>query len=210
MITENEEEMAPLHLVCRYYKGDNMIDFVKDLLLKGGNVNSGAIKVKIMDRRFTELTPLHLLFVDEKKCSLINIVKLLLENGSKVNAKSEHGDTPVHYSFFNYQNLDDMMGITRLFIQKGADFNVKNKDGRTPLHVLFHNNTCGSLTAEFVRLLINNGADFNAQEETKLETPVHYLCRFYNPMRDDRDTLLSLVRLLVDNGAILMQKTRLE
>lgn len=199
-MTPNDEEMTPLHLICHYYKGGNLIELMKDLLLNGADVNAKAIKVKITPYRpFTGLTPLHLIFVVRKNCSLIDIVQLLLENGADVNAKNEHGDTPVHYACFYYRDLDDMMGIVRLFIQKDADLNVKNKDGRTPLHHLFSSNKCDNLMAGIARLLINHGADVNVKEENKFETPFHYLCQSYTPMREDKDIFMSLVSFLVDN-----------
>jgi len=42
--TKNGEEMSPLHLVCRYYREEDLIELIEDLLSNGADVNSTAIK----------------------------------------------------------------------------------------------------------------------------------------------------------------------
>lgn len=135
-----EEVTSPLHLVCRYYDKDDLIELIKDLLLNGADVNF-KIEYARNERAvmFTGMTILHLLFIYYKYGNMIDIVQLLLENGAGVNAKDKVGWTPLHY-FCRYYRNSNVEDIAQLLVERGLDvINAKDKNGMTPLHFLcFH------------------------------------------------------------------------
>jgi len=56
------------------------------------------------------------------------VVKFLIELGADINAKTENGDTPLHWAVgYNTEN------IVKILITNGAEINIKNNDGKTPL-----------------------------------------------------------------------------
>lgn len=82
-VLELESGFTPLHTLCRYYKEENLIDFVRLLIKKGASVN-------IKDCH--GWTPLHLLNTREK-AKLKDIVQLLKEECAEVNTDDTNGWT---------------------------------------------------------------------------------------------------------------------
>ena len=69
---------TPLHLLCKHYKKDNLIDLVALFIQNGADVNA---------ENENGQTPLHLLCKHYKNDNLIDLVKILIEKGADVNAK---------------------------------------------------------------------------------------------------------------------------
>ena len=139
-ITQDGEEMSPLHLVCRYCREGYLIELVKVLLYNGADVNSKANKIHWYKDKFVKgMTPLHLLFYENKSkiINMIDIVRLLLTNNADVNAKDDsRGNTPLHYLFEYYSENYNLKDITQFLVDNGADVNAKTEYQATPLHVL--------------------------------------------------------------------------
>jgi len=63
-----------------------------------------------------------------KKPKIERMVALLLDHGADVNAKTNQGDTPLHYASWRFE-----YDLAELLVAKGADINATDKDGQTPL-----------------------------------------------------------------------------
>jgi len=199
-ITQYGEEMCPLHLVCRYYQEDNLLELVDDLLLHGADVNAKANKLNISKhyKVFSGLTPLHLIFgcCADIWSSLMAIVQLFVENGADVNAEDDDGYSPLHYLFFYYHQKKDLFEILQFLLENGADINVKDKDGWTPLHYLCSNYNNDNLM-DIVQFLVEKGADANVKDKNG-ETPLHFLCKFLD--LECRPDLKNIAQLLIHKG----------
>jgi len=87
-MTEDGEEMVPLHLFCRYYDQHvNKIKLVKDVLSHEAHVNAKANKVEVKNDLpvYSGLNPLYFLFIIFANAELLDLMKLLIENGVKIN-----------------------------------------------------------------------------------------------------------------------------
>jgi ankyrin repeat protein len=89
-----------------------------------------------------------------------------LEKGANVNAKSDGGDTPLHWAS-KYGND----AIVSLLLENGAKVNVKGEYGWTPLHYASSRGQDAVIS-----LLLENGADVDAKKWNG-ETPLHEACR---------------------------------
>ena len=67
---------TPLHVVCFYYKNENLIEIVRLLIQHGAEVNAKKVDGK---------TPLHLVCQYYKNSNLMDLVHLLIENGADSN-----------------------------------------------------------------------------------------------------------------------------
>jgi ankyrin repeat protein len=59
----------------------------------------------------------------------IETMRYLVEHGADVNYPNKYGNTPLHYTIFNFPNID----IIKLLLENGADKNKANKSGGTVL-----------------------------------------------------------------------------
>ena len=67
------------------------------------------------------------------------IAKLLIEKGADVNAKSDQGNTPLHYIMKSSKNKDltqNREALVKLLIDNGADPHIANDNGETPVDFL--------------------------------------------------------------------------
>ena len=90
-----------------------------------------------------------------KGWSYVNMSKVqdLLERGADVNAKTNSGQTPLHWA----SSMNELE-IAKLLIDRGADVKAKDNWGDTPLHRASRYNRI-----EIVGLLLEKGADMGAK-----------------------------------------------
>ena len=79
MNAESNEDWNALHLVCRNYHGDNLINIVRLLIDKGINVNA---------KDNEDWNALHVVCCYNNGDNLIEIVRLLIDSGINVKAKA--------------------------------------------------------------------------------------------------------------------------
>eukprot|EP01104_Vermistella_antarctica_P012210 TRINITY_DN3493_c0_g1_i2.p1 TRINITY_DN3493_c0_g1~~TRINITY_DN3493_c0_g1_i2.p1 ORF type:complete len:367 (+),score=122.34 TRINITY_DN3493_c0_g1_i2:31-1101(+) len=79
----------------------------------------------------------------------VEMVKYFLEKGADVNAKSQHGNTPLHWATHSE--------VCQVLIDAGANVNEKDDRGDTPLKVRCEYDE--HTTVETIKVLLRNGAD---------------------------------------------------
>ncbi|MBQ7544826.1 MAG: ankyrin repeat domain-containing protein [Synergistaceae bacterium] len=85
----------------------------------------------------------------------VKAVEEALRNGANINARSEQGNTPLHFA----RNAE----TAEVLLINGADVHARNNDGETPLHVIVYETRYLPLT-KTVELLLKYGADVNAKD----------------------------------------------
>lgn len=149
-----DSDNTPLHILCQFYKNDNLINLIKFLIKKGTDVNAENEEGEI---------PLHLLCSNYERDNIKDIVQLLIYNGADVTTKINHRN-PLHYfcsnAFESNQNFN-RKDIFQFLIESGADVNAKNKDGSTPLHLLFTTNDKNNDLEDIAQLLIERHSSVN-------------------------------------------------
>lgn len=129
----------------------------------------------------------------------LHLIPLLLDEGIAVNAanaSNPHGagrQTALHIAA--KANLTNKSSLIKYLLQKGADINALDEEERLPLHYLLD---CQGLdkipvAIELVKLLISN-SNIN-QQDREGQTPLHIAAKARV------DQVLTLVRVLVENGA---------
>jgi ankyrin repeat protein len=113
----------------------------------------------VSDRDSCGQTALHWAVSSRQK----EIVTLLIADKADVNAKSNSGQTPLHYAVafcFGDTNMVDLLLVNK------ADVNAKDNSGKTPLHM-------AALYGfkDIAALLIANRADVNAKDNNG-QTPL--------------------------------------
>jgi len=111
--------------------------------------------------------------------SLAEITDLLMEkSGASINAKSQDGETALHYLLRFFKGGIGAK-ISKILIERGIDVNAKDKEGRSALHHLlcFYKSDDGS---EIVKLLIENGIDTGFKDEKEGLNVLHFLFTYYN------------------------------
>ena len=131
--------VTPLHRAA----AAGNVDGVKDLILKGADVNSND--------EFGQ-TPLHL----SARHGHGGISEVLITSGANINARDRYGNTPLHYAA-EY----DRTNVAEVLINKGANVNAKNSRGWTALHCTAE--YCWT-NRDMAQLLIAKGADVNAED----------------------------------------------
>jgi hypothetical protein len=63
-----------------------------------------------------------------KRPQMERMVALLLDHGADIDAKTNQGDTPLHYASWRFE-----YDLIELLVANGADINATDKDGQTPL-----------------------------------------------------------------------------
>lgn len=123
---------------------DEDVDMVRELLVKGTNVNE-------KEESYSKITPL---FVAVETGNA-EITQLLLDHGAKVNTKDLERQTPL-------MRLDDdaTPKLVELLIRYGSKVNLADKDGNTVLIL-----SAGSVKAEVIKALIDAGADMRARNK---------------------------------------------
>ena len=84
----------------------------------------------------------------------IDAVAEMINNGQDVNARSESGNTPLHYAT---AFLKPKLEIVKLLVENGADVNARNDHAATPLHNAAFS-PHGKMV-EVVQYLVEHGAD---------------------------------------------------
>ncbi|KAK2792626.1 hypothetical protein FQN52_003131 [Onygenales sp. PD_12] len=112
------------------------------------------------------------------------VVRMLLEHGADVNARTDFGNTPLHYAVY-------CPIIVRILLEYGADVTESDKDGGTPLHFAVYHLPYGpSFLAcdgryrrdicaikSTIRMLLEHGANIDARDRHGA-TPLHFASRF--------------------------------
>ena len=137
------------------FSGCGLIDYCKELISKGADVNA---------KTNYGLTALHL----ATENGHLEVAKLLIKKGMDVNAKTNYcwTATALHRAAFK-----GSVDFAKLLINKGADVNAKTNYGWTALHLATEN---GHL--EVAKLLIEKGAKYDEKYQTK--DGVTYLMAF--------------------------------
>ncbi|MFN0141141.1 MAG: ankyrin repeat domain-containing protein [Pyrinomonadaceae bacterium] len=120
---------------------DDDVDLVRELLVKGANVNA-------KEESYSKITPL---FVAVEQGN-VEIVRLLLYFGAKVNARDNEKQTPL-------MRLDDdaTPELVELLMQYRAKVDAVDNEGNTPLIL-----AATRANPEVIKSLIDGGADVNA------------------------------------------------
>jgi len=103
----------PVHMLCAWYRGENLIDLLKLFVRNGADVNA---------KTEYQATPLHVLSQYYKNDNLIDLVKFLIQNGVDVNAKDVDGRTALHLLRTYYKN-DNLIVLIEPLLKNGADVN---------------------------------------------------------------------------------------
>lgn len=128
------------------------------------------------------------IFGAAKSGNLKAVEKFLLDNPRLLNAKTELGDTPLHWAVSCAHQA-----VVRCLLNKSADVNARNISGSTPLHL-----ACRIGNKAIAELLIAAKADVNAKaEDDNDETPLHIVVRKSN---------IGIVELLLQNHAAVEAK----
>lgn len=181
----------------------NRIDFVRDLLDRGVDVNSEFGGTPLMEAAYYgNLDTLKLLlerganvkavdkdgetvlhFAARGLGSQVEIVEILLGSGANVNAQDHDGRTPL---------LDGLQNpeVTRLLLTQDVDVKLRTKDGLTVLHA-----AAGQNIPWLIKPLIDRGAEVNARND-RGETPL----MFATGATDSVDKP-QIAQALIDNGA---------
>ncbi len=123
---------------------DEDVDLVRELLVKGANVNE-------KEESYSKITPL---FVAVEQGN-IEIVKLLLEFGAKVNARDSEKQTPL-------MRLDDdaTPELVELLLKYRAKIEAVDSQGNTALIIV-----ADRVNVEVIEAFIDAGADINASNK---------------------------------------------
>lgn len=116
------------------------------------------------------------------------LVKFLIARGADLNAKTEDGETLLHFLIFGESEEIDYIEIAKFIIEKGADIKIKDDKGRTLLHIAAY----FDLDFDFIKLLIKKGADINARSKDG-KTPLHHASFFCGKKE--------LIEFLIENMA---------
>ncbi len=141
-----------LHILCRYYSHDNLVDLARPLFERGVDFNAQDSLGR---------NALHLLFQYYHQTKLFTMLDFFIDRVD-VNAQTKTGWSPLHV-LFRYYKYDNLLDITDLLItRKNIYLNARNLRGWTPLHHL-----CGYFyhksLLNIVLLLKNYGADLGAE-----------------------------------------------
>ncbi len=125
--------------------------------------------------------------------------------------------SPIHF-LCRYYNIYNLIDLLKDLLANGADVNTRARvklnpnfpvTGLTPLHLLFWFRANYSVTGDnliifnAVQLLLENGADVNARKGEDGDTPLHYLCRWY----ENEDQFINMAQLLIERGAEVNAET---
>jgi len=128
-----------LHIICRIYKRDNLIDIISLIADKGGTIDA---------RTPSELnSPLHFLCEYYPYDNLINLVRLLIEMGAQASAKTSDGFTALDLliRFYTHENLSELVAF--LSQQEDVDIGTKHVI-QYPRLTFMYLNQCLSKAAE--------------------------------------------------------------
>ena len=223
-VTDTYRNTTALHLLCRNYRDDDLIDLVRLLIIHGADA-------KAIDR--SGVNSLHLLCGNYNGPNLKEIVELLIDAGTDVGLNDELGSNALHYLCQNSSSFTEnsLLPVVRLLIDKGIDvrklektqhhnalhllcinyqrvdlleviklfiakidLNVNDKIGRNVFHLLCLRQEQGHDLLEIVSLLIQNGIVINAQDYLTKSNVLHLLCQHYH-----RSDLKEIIQLLIDN-----------
>ena len=93
----------------------------------------------------------------------VNMVKFLIDHGAEVKARSDLGETPLHFVAKDPE-------VIKVLVAKGADVNARDRDGNTPLHA-FQSNFVEYKQAEIIDSLLSAGASVDGRNDEG-ETPL--------------------------------------
>jgi len=166
---------------------DGNITSLKKYLERGGNPHTSDYIRNNYIRTYVLLS--YAVSIDN-----IKIVELLLKNNINVNLKDDNGLAPIHYAC-ETDGEEVNISILKLLIKHGANVNVKNNEGQTPIFSAIYMNKMDK-----VKLLIMKGANVNVENYEGI-TPLHEAVM-------DNDINVSIVKLLIQNGANLNATTK--
>jgi len=112
--------------------------------------------------------------------SSVENTKFLIAKGADVNSKDKYGQTALHYAVLNHEKK-----IINLLLSHQIDINAKNKYGNTPLHLMFQK--------------FENVDYLNIKFQGNLDSYLYS----YSFIRKNEKLRLSILKLLVNNGAII-------
>jgi hypothetical protein len=94
----------------------------------------------------------------------LEMVQVLLEYKADVNARTNNGESPLHFTYPYYsahrKSGTSLPKVIRLLLENGVDVNARRDDLSTPLHVAATNGM-----VEVVRVLLEHGADAGVETD---------------------------------------------
>lgn len=206
-----------LHVICRYYQGDNLIDLVKLLIKKGIDVNqttrvgSNALNLNAQcayDQRgklLNLVNPLCEIYANYRYAdgsnallilcqyyrgdNLLEIVKLFIDNKTNINHCNSKGWNVLLILCQHYKN-ENLFEIVQLLIKNGIDINQTNNNGNNALNFLAGGYEKENLI-DIVEILIKNKINVNCINKDE-NTALLLLCQFYRGSK-----FLEIVKLLI-------------
>ena len=114
----------------------------------------------------------------------------LLDSGAQLEAKSENGETPLHWAV-KFGMFDILISL----VGRGGYINARSKTGYTPLHSAAEVKGRG----EIAQILITDGGVVDVKEYINLYTPLHLAIQHNNE---------EMVDVLLKNGADVNAKDK--
>ena len=180
---KDEYGRTPLHMAA----GNNAVDVVNLLISKGADINAEVNRGKVQGNWEIWFNggkvPLHY----AASSSAVDAMALLIRKGASLSAKDQWGRMPLHLA----AESDVVDGVAFL-IGVGADINAQSGSGTTALNDAVFSDNFGVAT-----WLIKKGANVNIADSDG-DAPLH---RLSVHVVNDRESVIDLVNLLIDNGA---------
>ncbi|XP_059351757.1 RGS domain-containing serine/threonine-protein kinase A-like [Daphnia carinata] len=125
---KDKNGMNALHLLCRYYSNEKLIDAIKLVIESGIDVNA---------RDNNGMNAIHYLCRYHSSKNLIDAIQILNKSGIDVKAKTNDGSNALHYLCRDNSN-PNVLDAVNILIEVGVDVQTKDKDGWNALYYLYN------------------------------------------------------------------------
>ena len=163
----------------------------------------GLLKPKLLDDKNEIIAETKLFNLLSAKNINLKELKSLIKQGVDINClyktpgfnRFYQGITPLLFLLNERNDKDNFINALQLLLENGANTNAIDIDGSNALHTACRFYQFDNLV-EVIRLLIKYGAE--GKQNYLGFTPLHFLCRLYNPNYN----IIEVIRLLVEHGGV--------